>query len=62
MNSCGGAFGVVDGGGGNERFGVIFKNVLNATCILATIHLIPVFIDVESMNVGYRSREGGTYL
>ena len=32
MNSCGAAFGVVGGGGGNERFGVIFKNVLNATC------------------------------
>jgi len=41
MNSCGGAFGVVDGGGGKERFGVIFKNVLNATCILASPHMVP---------------------
>jgi hypothetical protein len=32
INSCGAAFGVVGGSGGNERFGVIFKNVLNATC------------------------------
>jgi hypothetical protein len=31
MNSCGAAFGVVGGGGGKERFGVIFKKVLNAT-------------------------------
>ena len=32
MNSCGAAFGVVGAGEGNDRFGVIFRNVLNATC------------------------------
>lgn len=37
MNSCGAAFGVAEGGGGNERVGDMFRNVLNATWDLAVV-------------------------
>lgn len=37
MNSCGAAFGVDEGGGGNERVGDMFRNVLNATWQLAIV-------------------------
>jgi len=37
MNSCGAAFGVDEGGGGNESVGDMFRNVLNATWELAIV-------------------------
>jgi hypothetical protein len=57
MNSCGAAFGVVGGGGGNERFGVIFKNVLNATCLSASFQYILARCNVQLIQ-GWRGEEG----
>jgi hypothetical protein len=37
MNSCSGAFGVEEGGGGNESVGEMFRKVLNATWALALV-------------------------
>lgn len=54
MNSCGAALGVDEGGGGNERVGDIFRNVLNATWVLAVILGKDHFV----LDVGVRSNQG----
>lgn len=56
MNSCGAAFGVDEGGGGNERVGDIFKKVLNATWQLAVVCGLD---DLPSSDVGRRQQGQG---